>query len=638
MENYDFSGWATKYDVQCTDGKTIRKNAFKDCDGKQIPLVWNHNHYDPLNVLGHAVLEHRDEGVFAYGYFNDTEAGKTAKQLTKHGDISSLSIWANSLKQKSNDVLHGAIREVSLVLAGANPKAYIESVISHGELIDDEAIIYFDEPLSLQHSDEGVDDDFFEDEEINDSLQHSEEKKEDKSKTEKQPEENEETVAEIFDTLNEKQKKVVYSLVGTALQETDEDEEVEHSDETEEVLQHSDEGGTIVKRNVFDKTEENTEQGYLSHAEQSNILEMAKKSNVGSFKRALEIYSEENNVELMHADISGFAQTGDGNVTTLFPEYKDVRPGAPELITDDQGWITTVLNKVHKSPISRIRTKQVDIRKIQELRAKGYKKGSKKTITGNYKLVTRTTDPQTVYVKNALHRDDVVDITDFDYVQYMYSIDKLMLKEELATAIMLGDGRDEGDADKIQPEHIRPIWTDDELYTLHVDLDLDATKSELQGTNTGANFGANFITAESMVNTILYSREKYKGSGTPDLYITPHMLNVMLLARDINGRRIYSSTAELASSLNVSAIHTAEQFEGKTRTTDGKTKKLLAIICNLSDYSLGATKGGEITHFTDFDIDFNQLKSLLETRCSGALTKVQSAIVIEEDTTPAVGA
>lgn len=630
MEKYDFSGYATKYDIQCTDGKTIRKNAFKDCDGKQIPLVWNHNHYDPLNVLGHAVLEHRDDGVFAYGFFNDTEAGKTAKELTKHGDISSLSIWANSLKQKSNDVLHGAIREVSLVLAGANPKAYIESVISHGELIDDEAIIYFDEPLSLQHSEEVNNDEFFEDKDVNDSLQHSEENKD-------KTEENEETIADIFDTLNDKQKKVVYSLVGTALQEVEEDdeEEVEHSDKSEEVLQHNDGGGNIVKKNVFDKTEENTEQEYLSHSAQGEILELAKKGNVGSFKRALEVYSEENDLGIMHADISGFVQTGEGNVTTLFPEYKDVRPGAPELITNDQGWITTVLNKVHKSPISRIRTKQVDIRKIQELRAKGYKKGNKKTITGNYSLVTRTTDPQTVYVKNALHRDDVVDITDFDYVKYMYDIDRLMLNEELATAIMLGDGRDEGDPDKISPEHIRPIWTDDDLYTLHVDLDLDSTKSELQGTNTGANFGANFITAESMVNTILYSREKYKGSGTPDLFITPHMLNVMLLARDINGRRIYSSTSELASSLNVAAIHTAEQFEGKTRTADGKTKKLLAIICNLSDYSLGATRGGEITHFTDFDIDFNQLKSLLETRSSGALTKVQSAIVIEEDTTQA---
>ena len=341
---------------------------------------------------------------------------------------------------------------------------------------------------------------------------------------------------------------------------------------------------------------------------------------------------EENGVEISHADtVGGFIQTGAGNVTQLFPEYKDVRPGAPELITNDQGWVNTVLQKVHKSPISRIRTRQVDIRNIQELRAKGYQKGKQKKLTGNFKLVTRTTDPQTVYVRNSLHRDDVIDITDFDYVDYLYNIDKMSLNEELATAIMLGDGRDDGAEDKISPEHIRPIWTDDDLYTLHVDINTDKTKSEIQGTNSNANFGENFIMSETMVNTILYAREHFKGSGTPDLYITPHMLNVMLLARDINGRRIYSSKAELASSLNVGEIYTCEQFEGKTRKdAEQNTKGLIGIICNLADYSLGATKGGEVTHFTDFDIDFNQMKSLLETRCSGALTRCYSAIAIEE--------
>jgi hypothetical protein len=288
------------------------------------------------------------------------------------------------------------------------------------------------------------------------------------------------------------------------------------------------------------------------------------------------------------------------------------------------------MNKVHKSPISRIRTSHVDIRNLEQLRAKGYTKGKNKTIAGNFGLARRTTDPQTVYVKNALHRDDIVDITDFDYVQYLYNIDKMMLNEELATAIMLGDGRDEGDEYKIAEDKIRPIWTDDELYTIHVDLDYEKAKSELQGTGTSVSFGENYIRAEAMTNTVLYAREKYKGTGTPDLYITPHMLNVMLLARDMNGRRIYSSKAELASSLNVGNIYTAEQFEGKTRKGDDGDKKLLALIVNLSDYSLGATKGGEVTHFTQFDIDFNQQKSLLETRCSGALTKLYSAIAIEE--------
>ena len=599
-EQYDFGGWATKNDILCSDGRTIRKDAFKHNDGKVVPLVWNHSHNDPTNVLGHAVLYNRPEGVYAYGKFNDTEKGQYAKRLVENEDITSLSIWANQLKQKGGNVLHGDIKELSLVLAGANIGAYIDTVMKHGygEEGNEEAIIYAGNDNIIEHGD----------------IKKPEEKKEDTKMAE---ENKEKTVQDVIDTMNEEQKNVMYALIGQALEENGEDE-----GDNEE-----------MKHNVFEN--EVNETDYLSHSVQADILDMAKKNNVGSLQRAMEIYSEENGLEIMHSDtVGGFVQSGSGNVTELFPDYKDVRPGAPELITNDQGWIGTVLNKVHKSPISRIRTRQVDIRKIQELRAKGYKKGTKKGLTGNFKLVNRTTDPQTIYVKNALHRDDVMDITDFDYVDYLYQIDRMMLNEELATAIMLGDGRDEGDADKIAPEHIRPIWTDDELYTIHVDLDLDATKTELQGTNTGANFGANFVMAEGMVNTILYAREKYKGSGTPDLYITPHMLNVMLLARDMNGRRIYSSKAELASSLNVGEIYTAEQFEGRTRTADeSKTKKLLGIICNLSDYSLGSTKGGEVTHFTDFDIDFNQMKSLLETRCSGALTRVYSAIAIEEDVT-----
>lgn len=599
-EQYDFGGWATKNDILCSDGRTIRKDAFKHNDGKVVPLVWNHSHNDPTNVLGHAVLYNRPEGVYAYGKFNDTEKGQYAKRLVENEDITSLSIWANQLKQKGGNVLHGDIKELSLVLAGANIGAYIDTVMKHGdgEEENEEAIIYAGNDNIIEHGD----------------IKKPEEKKEDTKMAE---ENKEKTVQDVIDTMSEEQKNVMYALIGQALEEKGEDE----GDDEE------------MKHNVFEN--EVNETDYLSHSVQADILDMAKKNNVGSLQRAMEIYSEENGLEIMHADtVGGFVQSGAGNVTELFPDYKDVRPGAPELITNDQGWIDTVLKKVHKSPISRIRTRQVDIRKIQELRAKGYKKGTKKALTGNFKLVNRTTDPQTIYVKNALHRDDVMDITDFDYVDYLYKIDRMMLNEELATAIMLGDGRDEGDADKIAPEHIRPIWTDDELYTIHVDLDLDATKTELQGTNTGANFGANFVMAEGMVNTILYAREKYKGSGTPDLYITPHMLNVMLLARDMNGRRIYSSKAELASSLNVGEIYTAEQFEGKTRTTDDtKTKKLLGIICNLNDYSLGSTKGGEVTHFTDFDIDFNQMKSLLETRCSGALTRVYSAIAIEQDVT-----
>ncbi len=601
---YDFGGWATRNDLVCTDGRVIKKDAFKGQNGLTVPLVWMHNHNDPNNVLGLAHLENRDDGVYAYCEFNDTESGKTAKELVKHGDVRSLSICANQLKQTGKDVIHGIIREVSLVLAGANPGAFIDEVLAHGDGETDGLIIGYDEMIMGY-------------------LEHSDDKPEEPFTSEKpDTEKSDKMMEEVFDTLNEEQKTVVYAMIGQAVEQgsvSEDDNESKGGDET-------------MKHNVFENDQQDNK-NYLSHADQEAILKMAKTSNVGTFQNALDIYA--NNNALQHdALASGFVQTGDGNVSWLFPEYKDVRPGAPELITSDQGWITTVINKVHKSPISRIRTSQVDIRNIDSLRAKGYTKGKQKGQTGNFKLVRRTTDPQTVFVKSALHRDDIMDITDFDYVAYLYNIDRLNLNEELAMAIMLGDGRDDGDEGKIDPEHIRPIWTDDDLYTIHVDLDMAAAKKELQGTNTAANFGENYIIAEAMINTALYAREKYKGTGTPDLFITPHMLNQMLLARDQNGRRIYSSKAELATALNVGSINTAEQFEGKTRTTsDHKKKKLVAIVANLADYSLGATKGGEITHFTQFDIDFNQEKSLLETRCSGALTRVYAAIAIEEDVT-----
>jgi hypothetical protein len=606
MDNFDFSGWATRNDLLCADGRTIKKDAFKDNDGQTVPLVYNHQHNDVNNVLGHALLENRDEGVYAYCSFNNTEAGQAGKELVQHGDVASLSIYANKLKQVGGDVIHGVIRELSLVLAGANPGAYIDTVMAHSEDGSEEAIesleASWNENIMIHSAD---------------SKKEEKEMADESEKKTTEPDEGEETVADVFNTLNEKQKTVVYAMIGQALKDGgDSDDE-------------DDEGGNEMKHNVFDQ-EDTQKGGVLSHADQESIVAMAKTSQVGTFQTALEIYAQDN--QLQHDAISsGFVQTGDGNVTTLFPEYQDVRPGAPELLTNDQGWISVVMSKVHKSPISRIRTGQVDIRKIDELRAKGYKKGKQKALTGNFKLVRRTTDPQTIYVKNALHRDDIIDITDFDYVQYLYNIDKMMLNEELATAMMLGDSRDEGADDKIAPDKIRPIWTDDDLYTIHVDLDINKAKTELQGTGTGVSFGENYIYAEALINTVLYARENYKGSGTPDFFMTPHMLNVMLLARDMNGRRIYSSKAELASALNVGNIYTAEQFEGKTRTTsDAKKKKLLGIIVNLADYSLGATKGGEVTHFTQFDIDFNQEKSLLETRCSGALTRVYSAIAIEE--------
>lgn len=626
--DYHFGGWATRNNLLCSDGRTIMKDAFKVNDGQTVPLVWNHQHNDPHNVLGHALLENRDDGVYAYCEFNDTESGQNAKLLVEHGDVSALSIFANNLKQQGANVLHGIIREVSLVLAGANPGAFIDSVMVHDDESGEAAIIYTGEPISLCHADAAKK----EEDDKDTADEAGKEKSEDKSNDEKDKESDKKTVAEVYGTLNDEQKDMVAYMVKEALENQKDDND--SAGDNENNNNDSEGGDKSMKQNLFSDGKQ-TSKDVICHADQMAILELAKKSTVGSFQEAMAIYAEEH--ELQHDAVSsGFVSTGDGNVTKLFPEYKEVRPGAPELITNDQGWITVVMNKVHKSPISRIRTSQVDIRNIEALRAKGYQKGKQKSQTGNFTLVRRTTDPQTVYVKSALHRDDIVDITDFDYVAYLYSIDRMQLNEELAVAIMLGDGRDDGDEGKIFPDKIRPIWLDDELYTLHTDLDLEAAKTELQGSNTGVNFGENYIYAEAMINAVLYAREKYKGSGTPDYFCTPHALNVMLLARDLNGRRIYNSKAELASALNVGDIYTAEQFEGKTRTTaDSKTKKLLGIVTNLADYSLGATKGGEVTHFHQFDIDFNQEKSLLETRCSGALTRVYSAIAIEQDVTSA---
>lgn len=618
MNNYDFSGYATRNDLLCEDGRTIRKDAFKDNDGATVPLIWNHNHKDSQAVLGHALLENRKDGVYAYCTFNDTEEGEHAKQLVHNGDVRSLSIYANKLKQVGGDVIHGSIKELSLVLAGSNPGAYIDFVMAHGEDEDDGLWANYDEnALVIYHSSEKESGgNKMNKEELDQQKENGDdnEKKEKKRKKEK-------NIQEVFNELTEEQQEVVYALIGMALEDANKNE---NDDDDKK-------GDGNMKHNVFDNDER--KQDYLSHSAQEDIIKLAKSSQVGSLQTALEIYADNN--ALQHDALSGgFAQNGTGNVTMLFPEYQEVRPGVPELITNDQDWISVVMSKVHKSPISRIRTSQVDIRKINDLRAKGYKKGKEKILAGNFKLVRRTTDPQTVYVKNTLHRDDIIDITDFDYVKYLYDIDRIMLNEELATAMMLGDGRDEGADDKIASDKIRPIWTDDDLYTIHVDLDIDKAKKELQGTGTGVSFGENYIYAEAIINTVLHARENYKGSGTPDFFVTPHMLNVMLLARDMNGRRIYSSKAELASALNVGDIYTAEQFEGKTRTTtDSKKKKILGIIVNLVDYSLGATKRGEVTHFTQFDIDFNQEKSLLETRCSGALTRVYSAIAIEEDVT-----
>lgn len=610
MEKFDFSGWATKNDLLCADGRTIRKNAFKGCDGQTVPLVYNHNHSDPENVIGHALLENRDEGVYMYGSFNNSPNGLAMKEAVRHGDVRSLSIYANKLKQSGGDVLHGIIREVSLVMAGANPGAFIESVMMHGEDSDDGLVVGYDENIMLHcYPEESKKDE-------QDEMQHAEEKEDkpvDEEKKDKpvDEEKKDKTIQDVLDSMNEEQKTVMNYMIGKALEAADENDEGDDAD---------------MKHNVFDQDEMN--QGtFLSHADQEEILQMAKSSNVGSLKNAIKMYVEEHKNTLSH---------GIEDIESLFPEFKDVHPGAPELIERDQSWVGSVIKKTRKSPYSRIRTRQADAR-AKEVRAKGYsKRESEKTVSADIKMIMRTTDPQTVYRRDELHRDDIVDITDFDVVAFQKTVMKHNMEEDVALAILVGDGREDVDTDKIHEDHIRPVWKDDDLYTIHYDIDMDAARAELQGTNTGANFGENYVRAEAMVNACLYSREQYKGKGNPDMYIEPHELNVMLLARDLNGRRIYDTKAELAKALNVNEIHTVEQFAGLTRTTkDNKTKKLLALMVNLGNYQVGCTRGGELTTFEDFDIDFNTHKYLMETRLSGALTELYSAIALEEDVTEA---
>lgn len=599
MDNCDFSGYATRNDLLCGDGVTIRKDAFKGNDGCEVPLVWNHEHNDPNAVLGHAVLENRDDGVYAYGVFNDTEQGQTAKKLVQNGDVRSLSIWANQLKKIGKDVVHGNIRELSLVLAGANPGAYVDFVMAHSAEGEDEMEVSWDENIMLYHSAD------------------TEKKGENKVVEEtKKPETSEgsddKTIKEVLDTMNDEQKEAMYAVLGMALSDDEEDDD--------------EKGGNVVKHNIFDNEErEQANKSILSHSDEMKIVSMAKQSGIGSLRAAMNIFAEENANTLAHGVF-------DDEVEKLFPEYELLKKGEPETLTRDQSWIDAAMAKIHKSPYTRIKTRQADAR-IAELRAKGYqKKGDYKKEMAKIKLLSRTTDPQTVYIKDTLQRDDIVDITDFDVVAYQWNIMRQTLNEELIMAALVGDGREDGDPDKIHEDHIRSIWNDDELYTIHQTVDFDKAKQEIQGSNTGANFGEEYIKAEAILASSLYAREKYKGSGSLDFYCTPHLLNVMLLARDLNGRRIYDSKADLAAALNVNSIVTVEQFEGLERTDSETNKhKLLGLFVNLGDYQFGAAKGGEVSKFDNFDIDFNQYKYLLETRLSGSLTKVYSAIALEED-------
>lgn len=557
---YDFSGWATRANLKCSDGRTIMRDAFKQNDGQKVPLVWNHQHDDPNEVLGHALLENREDGVYAYCSLNDTEAGKTAKLLIQHGDISALSIYANQLKQNMSNVVHGNIREVSLVLAGANPGASIQSVIQHGATMEDEAMIYTGEELSIMHSDD---------------PKPPVEKPE---KTEKNTDENDETIGDIFNTLNEKQKEVVYALIGEALENN-----------------NSEGGDNTMKHNVFDQSEEQNSENVLSHSEMQTIIEDGKR--FGSLKESF----------LQHADEYGIE-----NIEYLFPEAKSLNT-PPDFIKREMGWVQTVMSGVHHTPFSRIKSMFADIT-ADEARARGYMKGKlkKEEVFG---LLKRTTTPTTIYKKQKLDRDDVIDITDFDVVAWLKSEMRMMLEEEMARAILIGDGRLPSSDDKINEQNIRPIWKDEELYTIRgIVKGDDSDKAAL---------------ATEFIDQSVRSMTDYRGSGSPTAYMTAEMLTECLLLKDTNGKRIYSNENEVATAMRVSKIVTVPVMNNQTRKEGSDTYTLQAIIVNLNDYNVGADKGGAINMFDDFDIDYNQQKYLIETRCSGALTKPFSAIVLE---------
>lgn len=577
MEKYDFSGWATKNDLLCGDGRIIRKDAFKDNDGKKVPLVWGHQHNDPGRVLGHAMLENRDEGVYAYGYFNNTDQGQQAKDLVSHGDITSLSIYANRLKQNGRDVVHGSIKELSLVLAGANPGAYIDFVVAHDEEGEDSLEACYNEPIELCHSDDM-------------------------------------TVEEVINTMNEQQKNVLYALIGEALESGD-NMNLQHADDmtVEEIIDSMSEeqqdvmysligealmanGGNDMKHNVFDN-EDYYSNDFLSHDDMQAIINDGKR--MGSLKESF----------LAHADDYGIQ-----DIEWLFPDVKNLNT-PPEFIKRKMDWVSKVMNGTHHTPFSRIKSMFADIRE-DEARAKGY-------IKGNYKkeevfsLLKRTTVPTTIYKKQKLDRDDMVDITDFDVVSWLKGEMRMLLDEEIARAILVGDGRLASSDDKINENNIRPIWTDEELYSIK-------KLTEVSSTDTPE------FKAKKIIKDVIRSRKDYKGSGNPTLFTTEDFVTDCLLIEDGIGHRLYKTVEELATALRVKEIVTVEPMEGLTRVgEDGETNNLVGIIVNLADYNVGADKGGSINMFEDFDIDYNQQKYLIETRCSGALIKPFSAIILE---------
>lgn len=591
MEQYDFSGWATRNDLKCSDGRIIRKDAFKHNDGMKVPLVWNHDHSDPFRVVGHALLENRDEGVYTYGSFNDSELGRTAKLYVEHGDITSLSIYANQLQQQGPNVMHGCIREVSLVLAGANPGAHIENVIKHGDEMTDEAEITTGMPIELYHAAESTKTEKKEEpkkEEEKGEESMTEETKKPETKAE-MPEQNEKadgdkTLKDVFDTLTDEQKTVVYALLGEALDNTSDD--MDDEDDEEELKG----GNKTMKHNVFENEERMEDT--LSHSEMASILEEAKRG--GSLKEAV----------LAH---------GIEQIDVMFPDAQNVT-NEPGFVKRDDTWVARVLGSVHHTPFSRIKTIFADIT-ADEARAKGYVKGTKK-VEEVFSMLKRVTNPTTIYKKQKLDRDDVLDIKDFNIVPWLKSELRMMLNEELARAILVGDGRTAISEDKIKEDNIRPIWTDNDLYTVK-------TKVEVAAAATADEKARAFIKA------CVKSRKDYKGTGNPVMFMSEDILTDCLLIEDKNQRVIYDTVDKLKAALRVSDIISVPVMEGLTREVEGKTHTLAGIYVNLVDYNIGTDKGGEVNMFDDFDIDFNQHKYLMETRCSGALVKPYAAVAVE---------
>lgn len=571
-EKFDFCGWASKNNLRCSDGRIIRKDAFKHNDGETVPLVWNHDHTDPYRIVGHARLENREEGVYAYCKLNDTDLGKTARIYVEHGDITQMSIYANQLQQQGDNVIHGSIREVSLVLAGANPGAYIESIVKHGDESDEEAVIYTGEDITLIHSEEAA----TEEEEV---VSHADESTENTS-TEETTSEKEETIADVFNTFSEKQKTVVYAMIDQALEEG--------------AKNKNDEGDESMKHNVFDQTTE-TNENVLSHDAMNTIIADAKR--YGSLKESFLAHAQEYGIE---------------NIDYLFPEAKTLN-NPPEFIKRDTGWVNEVMGAVHHTPFSRIKSMFADITE-DDARAKGYIKGNLKK-EEVFSLLKRTTTPTTIYKKQKLDRDDVVDITDFDVIAWLKTEMRMMLDEEIARAILIGDGRLASSDDKINEDNIRPVIKDSELYTVRTVVNV-------------AHGATDDDKAKATIKAAVKARKNYKGSGTPTLYTTEDFLTNALLLEDTQGHRLYKNESDVAAAMRVSKIVTVPVMEG-VKGPNGKD--LIGVIVNLKDYNVGADKGGAINMFDDFDIDYNQQKYLIETRCSGALIKPYSAIVLEMD-------